>query len=121
MKKIISTSLILSLMLISVSAATFSAKEAAAKTPQTAARGLYLAWQAKNFKSAIKFAYVGAVDKLFEVKRHPMTFNGCSKNDDGDFECIYKNTKLDLSFAMIVKKISSGYRVESISFSSEAI
>ena len=121
MKKLLTIILISVLTAISISATTISASQNAAKTPQAAAKGLYLAWKTKNFKTAIKFADVNAVDKLFTVKRHPMTFKGCTKNDDGDFECIYENTKLDISFAMVVKKINTSHRVESISFSSETI
>ena len=75
----------------------------------------------KSRITAKKYANAEAVDKLFGVKRHTMSLTGCTKNDDGDFECIYKNAKFDLSFAFIVKSVGSSYRVVSITFSSEAI
>jgi hypothetical protein len=48
-----------------------------------------------------------------------MLFKGCQKREEGDFECLYENKKLDLTMAMIVKNFRSGYRVTEISFSSE--
>jgi hypothetical protein len=91
------------------------------KTPDAAAKGFYRAWRTKSFKSARNYAEAGAIDKFFGVRRHVLTFKGCTKNDEGDFECIYENSRLDLSFAMIVKSFRRGYRVASITFSSEAI
>ena len=111
----------LSLAIVSISAKTISTNQTIIKTPQEAAKGLYQAWSQKSRKTAEKFARAEAINKLFGVNRHPMTFKGCTKRDEGDYECIYENKKLDLSFAMIVKMFRVGYRVTSISFSSEAI
>ena len=116
MKKLIYIALIVCFSMISI-----SAKQTIVKTPPEAAKGFYQAWSKKSRKTATKFAEKDAIDKLFGVNRHPLTFKGCTKNDEGNFECIYENKKLDLSFAMIVKSFRSGYRVTSISFSSEAI
>ena len=122
MKKIISILLMLSLAAVSISAKTIPANnQTIIKTPEEAAKGLYKAWISRSRRTADKFARTEAVDKLFGVNRHTMTFKGCHKREEGDFECIYKNQKLDLSFAMIVKIFRAGYRVTSVSFSSEAV
>jgi len=91
------------------------------KTPEEAAQGLYRAWSKKNRKTAQNFAREEAVKKLFETRRRTMKFKGCTKREEGDIECIYKNSKNDLSLAMIVKFFRAGARVTSVSFSSEAI
>jgi hypothetical protein len=91
------------------------------KTPQAASNGLFQSWSAKNKIRAQKFARNEAVDKLFSINSQRMTFKGCSKREEGDYECVYENKKLDLTMAMIVKMFRSGYRVTEVSFSSEAI
>ena len=50
-----------------------------------------------------------------------MKFEGCSRRDEGGFECIYRDKKLDLSIAMIVDGgvSAGGYNVTSVNFSSE--
>jgi hypothetical protein len=88
--------------------------------PATAARRLYLAWKSRNRKAALKVASDEAVKKLFGVRWRPMKSKGC-ENENGSFECIYHDAKLDLDLAMVVEGgASAGYHVESISFSSEA-
>lgn len=91
------------------------------KTPPEAAQGLYRAWSKKNRKTARNFAREEAVEKLFGTRRQTMRFKGCTKREEGDFECIYENAKNDLSLAMIVKIYRAGYRVAAVSFASEAI
>jgi hypothetical protein len=91
------------------------------KTPQEAAKGFFQAWNSKNQKAAQKYARAAAIEKLFGVRRQKMIFKGCTKREEGDYECIYENKKLDLSMAMIVKIFRVGYKVTEVSFSSEAI
>src|SRR5690349_11472316 len=119
MKNLISGLLILSLAAVSVSATSLN--QIVVKTPQDASNGLYQAWRVKNKTKARKFGREEAVDKLFGTRQRAMKFKGCTKRDEGDFECIYEDKKIDLSVAMIVKIFRSGYRVTSLSFSSEAI
>lgn len=95
--------------------------QAIIKTPRAASEGLYQAWNKKNRKTAEIYARQEAIDKLFGVRRRTMKFKGCTKREEGDFECIYLDKKIDLSMAMIVKIFRIGYRVVSVSFSSEAI
>ena len=95
--------------------------QAIIKTPSEAAQGLYQAWSKKKRKTAQNFAREEAINKLFDARRQTMKFKGCTKREEGDFECIYEKPKNDLSLAMIVKIFRAGYRVVSISFSSEAI
>ena len=91
------------------------------KTPKQAAQTLYGAWQKKNKKQALAAAQSEAVEKLFSVRRQKMVFKGCSKREEGDFECLYENRKLDLTMAMLLDATRRGYRVKSLSFSSEAL
>lgn len=121
MKKLISMLLILSLGAISISAGELPANQTIIKIPQEASDGLYQAWRGKRKAAAANFARQEAIDKLFSVRRQKMTFKGCTKSERGEFECVYENKKLDLSLAMIVKSYRAGYRVASVSFSSEAI
>ena len=121
MKKLISAFLVLSFGIVSISARA-TTNQTIIKTPQEAANGLYQAWSIKNKTRAQKFGRAEAVDKLFGVRRQKMTFKGCTKRaDEGDYECLYENKKLDLTMAMIVKIFRVGYKVTELSFSSEAI
>jgi hypothetical protein len=119
MKNFISGLLILSLAALSVFAAP--PNQTVVKTPQDASNGLYQAWRAKNKTKARNFGRAEAVEKLFGVRQRAMKFKGCTKRDEGDYECIYEDKRIDLSVAMIIKIFRSGYRVTSVSFSSEAI
>lgn len=91
------------------------------KTPQAAAQSLYQAWRVKNRKTALKVADKSAVDKLFSTRWRALKFKGCTNRDEGGFECIYNDAKLDLSIAFILDGGASagGYSVVSVSFSSE--
>jgi hypothetical protein len=91
------------------------------KDPKLAAQKLYNAWHLKSRRSALKVADKSAVTKLFSTKWRVMKFEGCTRRDEGGFECIYRDKKLDLSIAMIVDGGVSvgGYNVSSVSFSSE--
>ena len=91
------------------------------KTPQEASRGLFHAWSKKQKSTAQKYARQEAVKKLFGVRPQKMIFKGCKKREEGDYECLYENKRLDLTMAMIVKIFRVGYKVTEISFSSEAI
>lgn len=89
-------------------------------SPTVAARRLYNAWKVRNRRLALKVASPEAVSKLFSVRWRPMRLRGC-ENDNGSFECIYRDAKLDLDLAMVVEGgASAGYHVETVSFSSEA-
>ncbi|MBA2732105.1 MAG: hypothetical protein H0U54_04345 [Acidobacteria bacterium] len=89
--------------------------------PRVAAQRLYNAWKKKSKKSALKAAAPAAVGKLFSVKWRPMKFKGCH-NTGGSFDCIYRDSKLDLDISMVVEGgASTGYHVESVSFSTEAV
>jgi hypothetical protein len=90
------------------------------KTPTAAAQALYGAWSAKNRTKAQQAASTEAVEKLFSVKRRVMKFKGCQKREEGDFECLYEDKKNDLQMAMLLEISRRGYRINSISFSSEA-
>jgi len=89
--------------------------------PRLAAQKLYQAWHLKNRRAALKAADKEAVNKLFGARWRAMKFEGCSHRDEGGFECIYRDTKIDLSIAMIVDGgiSAGGYNVVSVSFSSE--
>ena len=91
------------------------------KDPASAARALYAAWHLKNRRSARRVADKDAVSKLFSTRWRAMRFKGCTRRDEGGFECIYVDPKIDLSIAMIVDGGASagGYNVASVSFSSE--
>jgi hypothetical protein len=91
------------------------------KTPQDAARGLFQAWGKRQRRAARNYARAEAVEKLFGVRRQQMIFKGCAKREEGDYECLYENKKLDLTMAMIVEIFRVGYRVTEVSFSSEAV
>jgi hypothetical protein len=89
--------------------------------PRVAAQRLYNAWKKKNKKSALKVAAPAAVSKLFSVNWRPMKFKGCH-NTGSSFDCIYRDSKLDLDVSMVVEGgASAGYHVESVSFSTEAV
>lgn len=91
------------------------------KNPRLVAQKLYQAWHLKNRRSALKVADKEAVDKLFGIRWRAMKFEGCSHRDEGGFECIYRDTRIDLTMAMIVDGgiSAGGYNVASVSFSSE--
>jgi hypothetical protein len=91
------------------------------KEPKLVAQKLYAAWHLKNKKSALKIADKDAINKLFSVKWRAMKFEGCNRRDEGGFECIYRDAKIDFSLAMIVEGGVSvgGYNVTSLSFSTE--
>ena len=117
MKRNIAISLVCSVMLMpSVLANTIQNKN-----PRLVAQKLYQTWHLKNRRSALKVADKEAVDKLFGVRWRAMKFEGCSHRDEGGFECIYRDTRIDLTMAMIVDGgiSAGGYNVASVSFSSE--
>src|SRR5688572_13732606 len=114
-------SIIFAVALFSALTTTPAAGQTIIKTPQEAAQGLFQTWSRKQKKTSQNFARQEAIEKLFGVRKQKMTFKGCTKREEGDFECIYENKKNDLSLAMIVKIYRAGYRVASVSFSSEAI
>jgi hypothetical protein len=60
------------------------------------------------------------VEKLFGVKPRAMKFNGCLKREEGDFECLYEDKKNGFTMAILVTVSRRGYRIGSLSFSSEA-
>ena len=100
--------------------ATAAMQKGKITNPSVAAQRLYKAWKQKSKKSALKVAAPAAVSKLFGTKWRLMKFKGC-QNNEGSFECIYHDPKLDLDISMIVEGgASAGYHVESISFSTEA-
>jgi hypothetical protein len=88
--------------------------------PGVAASRLYNAWRRKNRPAALSVATDEAVDKLFGVRWRPMRSRGCRLRDEGGFQCIYYDAKSDLSLAINVGGgASTGYGIESVSFSSE--
>jgi len=91
------------------------------RSPDAAAKALYNAWKLKSRKAAMKVADRSAVTKLLSTRWRTMKFEGCKNRDEGGFECIYRDKKLDLSIAMIVDGgvSAGGYNVTSVSFSSE--
>ena len=91
------------------------------KNPTLVARKLYQAWQSKTRKAALKVADKGAVEKLFGVRWRRMKFEGCKNREEGGFECVYRDPKIDFSLAMIVDGgvSAGGYNVASVSFSTE--
>lgn len=108
---------------IAPAAASVSAPAAAGtfKTADAAARALYRAWRAKSEAGASSAADADAVEKLFSVRWRAMKFKGCHKREEGDFECVYEDARNDLSLAMLAEKAGRGYRIKSLSFSSEAM
>jgi hypothetical protein len=90
------------------------------KTPDETAQTLYNAWRTKNRFKAQAAATNEAIEKLFGVKRRVMKFKGCHKREEGDFECLYEDQKNDFQMAMLVEVSRRGYRIKSVSFSSEA-
>jgi hypothetical protein len=90
------------------------------KTPNEAAQSLCAAWRAKNRGKAQQSASPEAVDKLFGVKGRLMKFKGCHKREEGDFECLYEDRRIDFTMAFLVEVARRGYSVRSVSFSSEA-
>lgn len=91
------------------------------KTADAAAQKLYGAWRAKDKAGAGAAADREAVEKLFSVRRRAMKFEGCQKREEGDFECIYRDARNDISLAMLAAKTLRGYRIKSLSFSTEAM
>lgn len=91
------------------------------KSPQAAAQTFYQAWRVKNRRAALKIARKSAVNKLFSTRWRAMRFQGCTRRDEGGFECVYLDAKLDLSIAFILDSGASagGYSILSVSFSSE--
>lgn len=88
--------------------------------PKVAASRLYNAWRAGSRSAALRVATPEAVDKLFGVRRRAMRFEGCHNKEEGGFQCVYRDARLDLSLAMEVDGgASAGYSVTSVSFSSE--
>ncbi len=88
--------------------------------PKVAASRLYNAWRAGRRSAALRVATPEAVDKLFGVRRRAMKFVGCRNKDEGGFQCVYRDARLDLSLALEVDGgASAGYSVVSVSFSSE--
>lgn len=88
--------------------------------PKVAASRLYEAWRAARRPAALRVATPEAVDKLFGVRRRAMKFEGCRNKEEGGFQCVYRDARLDLSVAMEVDGgASAGYSVVSVSFSSE--
>jgi hypothetical protein len=115
------TILILFLIFSTVSVSFAEVSQPVIKTPAAAAKGLFQAWSKKQRLAAQTYGRAEAVEKLFSVRQQKMTFKGCTKREEGDFECIYENKKIDLSIAMIVKIFRAGYKVTEVSFSSEAV
>ena len=105
----------------SLCAAGTAAASASTRTPEGVAKALYSAWQSKARKSALAVAAPEAVDKLFGLKRRKMRFEGCHVREEGGFECIYRDSRIDLSMALLVDGGASlgGYNVSALSFSSE--
>ncbi len=58
------------------------------------------------------------MDNLFSVKWRPIKFKSCDRRDEGGFECIYQDTRIDLSLSMIVEDgvSAGGYNVASVAF-----
>lgn len=100
---------------------TLSPAQTIFKTPQASARALYQAWRKGNRAAASHAATSGAVEKLFGVRQRKMVFKGCHKREEGDYECLYEDTQNDLTLAMLTEKARGGYRIKSLSFSTEAI
>ena len=70
--------------------------------------------------AAQRVATPEAVDKLFGVRRRAMKFEGCRDKEEGGFQCVYRDARLDVSPAMEVDGgASAGYSVVSVSLSSE--
>lgn len=90
------------------------------KEPSDAATTLYKAWRARNRSKAENAADAEAVKKLFTARRRTMKFTGCTKREKGDFECIYKDRKNDLTLAMLTRVTRRGFRIRSLRFSGEA-
>ena len=88
--------------------------------PKVAATRLYDAWRRKNRAAALKVAERETVDKLFGVRWRAMRPKGCERRDEGGFQCVYYDSKNDISLAInVAGGASSGYGVESVSFSTE--
>ncbi len=110
------------LALSSLSSMTLAASGSAQiKDPTAVAKKLYEAWRLRARRSALRVADKSAVTKLFSVRWRAMHFEGCKSRDEGGYECVYRDKKLDLSLAMIVDGgvSAGGYSVTSLSFSSE--
>lgn len=91
------------------------------RTADAAARKLYGAWRAKDRAGAGAAADREAVEKLFAVRWRAMKFKGCHKREEGDYECIYRDARNDISLAMLAANTARGYRIKSLSFSTEAM
>ncbi|MBX7173993.1 MAG: hypothetical protein K1X72_23685 [Pyrinomonadaceae bacterium] len=90
------------------------------RMPDAAAQTLYNAWRTKSRTKAKSAAVKSAVEKLFSVRPRVMKFKGCSKREEGDFECIYEDAKNDVTVAMLIENTGRTYIVKSLSFSSES-
>ena len=91
---------------------------------EVGAKKLYQAWRVGNRKAASRIADKSALNKLFSTRWRPMVFKGCTNiKPEGGFECIYRDRKNDLDLALIFKGglSAGGYKVVSLSFSSEAV
>ena|ERR1044072_953320 len=121
MKFYVGAILLCSLAFTSIEAHTpLSSSQEIYTTPAETAQTLYRAWQAKNRFKAQQAATNEVVEKLFGVKRRVMQFKGCHKREEGNFECLYKDKKTDFTMAMLIEVARGGYRIKSLSFSSEA-
>ena len=91
------------------------------KSPEAVAQAFYQAWRVKNRRAGLKLAGKPAVNKLFGTRWRAMQFQGCTHRDEGGYECIYLDSKLDLSIAFILNGGASArsYSILSVSFSSE--
>ena len=87
---------------------------------QVAAQRLYQAWKTHDRTAALRVAPKEAVDKLLGVKWRPMRAKGCHQREEGGFQCLYQDPKLDLRVAFTIDGgVSAGYGVSAVSFSSE--
>lgn len=96
------------------------ASQSISRRPEDAARTLYRAWRNRNRARASYVSNGAVVDKLFGVRRRAMIFKGCQRSEEGGYECIYEDRKNDITMAMLTETSRRGFRIKSISFSSEA-
>ena len=116
------TSRILSLLILSALFASSGALAQPGKITdyRIAAQRLYQAWKTHDRAAALRVAPADAVDKLLGVKWRPMRSKGCRQRDEGGFQCVYEDPKLDLRVAFTIDGgVSAGYGVSAVSFSSE--
>ena len=103
-----------------VSRAAWGMQRGKITDPKVAATRLYDAWRRKSRTAALQVADRETVNKLFGVRWRAMQAKGCERRDEGGFQCVYYDAKNDLSLAINVSGgASSGYGVESVSFSTE--